>query len=145
MSTPYHLSEHYNDLYLNGLKKFQSYLKEEDDYYVDFYPSLGHAPEVNKLEFLVYGQAVNGWPSGFNKVSRLNNAKLERSIEASNRRFVEANHSPIDWVNVRWNNNSYLSATKEPASRDFYPPGSYRCYRSFFWNTAVSVPKNGAN
>ena len=57
------LSNDYDSLYIQNIIDFQKRkleINNEDDYFVDFYPSLGIKAN-EKTDFLVYGQAVNGW------------------------------------------------------------------------------------
>jgi hypothetical protein len=139
MSSLYQLSPAYNEFYNKGLESFQSKLKDRPNWYVDFYPSLGRALDKGSLDFIFYGQAVNGWDSGFDKATVLDEAKLGKSINASNRSFAEGGHCPVDWVNVRWNKSAYSEVTKTESARSFYPAHSYWCFRSFFWNTTYKT------
>ena len=77
---PYNqFSEEYNNLYFRNIIEFQKKFKEissEDKSFVDFYPSFG-IKENERTDFIIYGQAVNGWGSGFNIDEEINNEKIK--------------------------------------------------------------------
>lgn len=57
------LLEDYNTLFLDNILKFKRKLEASTSgitEYVDFYPSFGIKKD-EKADFLIYGQAVNGW------------------------------------------------------------------------------------
>ena len=127
-------SAEYDSLYIKNLIEFQiKYSKNNvDNYYVDFYPSFGISVDT-KTEFLVYGQAVNGWSSGFNILNTVDDSKIYNSIYASNKYLFEKNHNPLDWVNALWSNRMYNENSYDENFKSFYN-GTYRAFRSFFWN-----------
>jgi len=134
------LSEDYDSLYIQNILEFQKRqleINKEDNYYVDFYPSLG-IKNSETTEFLVCGQAVNGWSSGFGLYEKIDQIKLLNSIKSSNKYLSEKNHTPIDWVNFQWSNSIYNDHCKEEIIRNFYD-GTYRAYRSFFWNVTYKL------
>lgn len=132
-------SKEYNTLYLENILQFQKQAQElnfGDKCFVDFYPSFG-IKENETSDFLIYGQAVNGWGSGFNLSERVYDEKIKHSIQSSNEIPAESDHCPLDWVNVQWSNSSYLKI-QDDKLRTFYS-GSYRTHRSFFWNVTYKL------
>ncbi|UXE68771.1 MAG: hypothetical protein KA713_09440 [Chryseotalea sp. WA131a] len=136
------LSKEYNQLFLENILSFQTKLKEDGkagEYYIDFYPSFGIA-ENEHADFLVYGQAANGWGSGFEIATPIDiDNKLSESILASNKYFEPLNHNPLDFINVQWDMYSYEEyLLKDVGVKDFYK-GNYRANRSFFWNVVFKL------
>lgn len=110
-----------------------------DGWFVDFYPSLGIKPNET-CDLLFYGQALNGWASGFDVFGSVDELKVRESITTSNKYFAKLNHSPLDWVNVRWSNSTFNSITVDEDARHFYTNGSnYRTFRSFFWKVIFKL------
>ena len=108
-------------------------------WFVDFYPSFG-ITSGERCDLLFYGQALNGWSEGFDVDKKIHSRKIEQSIIASNRYFKKNNHTPLDWVNVRWTNSIFDSITKDPDAKEFYSNGTrYRTFRSFFWNVVYKL------
>lgn len=133
-------SAKYDELYAQNIIKFQRRTLGsgiQDGYYVDFYPSLGSSA-LQEIEFLVLGQAVNGWRSGFRLDETIDQAKVSTSSESSNRFLGSKGHSPLDWVNVQWSNRIYNETCIDEETTLFYD-GTYRAYRSFFWNVAYKL------
>ena len=134
-------SQEYNELYLRHIHDFQHrYLAEspKDEYFVDFYPSFG-IKRHEQCDFLVYGQAVNGWGSGFRIKAKVEPSRLQNSIAFSNEYYMEGNHTPLDWVNVQWDNSTFQKYRESKSAQEFYKDSGYRCYRSFFWNVVYKV------
>lgn len=134
------LSDQYNTLYLENITQFQKKLLEQnqnDKYFVDFYPSFG-IKENESTDFLIYGQAVNGWGSGFNLFDTVNSENVKDSIRSSNSFLLEKDHNPLDWVNAQWSDSVYNGDCQDDVSRNFYS-GKYRAYRSFFWNVSYKL------
>lgn len=129
------LSEKYNELYFENIEKFGKEIINAlnvDQYFVDFYPSIG--TDTKNSDFLIYGQAVYGWSSGF-LCSQTFKKDVKDSIKASNE-FIDHKspkipNSPINWVNARWSKSVFNSLSEEQKT---YYSGTYWCYRSFFWN-----------
>lgn len=136
------LSTSYDRTYKANIEAFQDRLKKVwkgDGWFIDFYPSLGIKPTMS-CELLFYGQALNGWEAGFDVFDSVNDNKLNHSIATSNKYFGKLNHSPIDWVNVRWSNSTFDTVIKDEDAKQFYENGSnYRTYRSFFWNVTAKL------
>ncbi len=133
-------SAKYDELYAQNIIEFQkrtlgSGIQEGD--YVDFYPSLG-SKAIQETEFLILGQAVNGWGSGFSLNQTIDQAKVAESIASSNCFRGSKGHSPLDWVNVQRTNSIYDEICIDEEARAFYS-GTYRTYRSFFWNVAYKL------
>ena len=144
-----HLSKTYNDLYLQNIRSFQEKYQIENQAnknYVDFYPSFGFKKGGKKGKFLIYGQATNGWASGF-KTSNLikdKGKKIAQSIGESNEISPELNHNPLEWVNVFWSKSSYKEHTQNAVARRFYNRDSlqnpdFLTHKSFFWNVAYKL------
>lgn len=134
------LSKDYDSLYIQNISDFQKRKLEistEDDYFVDFYPSFG-IRDNEKSDFLVYGQAVNGWSSGFSLYDNMDNEKLNDSIKSSNKYLESQTHTPLDWVNIQWSDSRYNEHCNKKDIADFYK-GKYRAYRSFFWNVTYKL------
>jgi hypothetical protein len=133
-------SAKYDELYTQNIIEFQKRTLDagilEGDY-VDFYPSLG-SNSLQEIEFLVLGQAVNGWRSGFRLDEKIDQAKVSSSIESSNRFLSSKGHSPLDWVNVQWSNRIYNETCIDEETTLFYD-SDYRAYRSFFWNVTYKL------
>jgi len=134
------LSEEYDKLYLDNIIRFQEQMiiaNKKERHYVDFYPSFG-VKKPDKVEFLIYGQAVNGWDSGFNLHDEIDNDKLKQSINASNCYPASTNFNPIDWVNLLWSDSIYNKYCTDQHLKEFYNL-SYRTNRSFFWNVTYKL------
>ena len=136
------LSTSYDNIYKQNILNFQDGLEniwEGDGWFVDFYPSFGTKPN-EKCDLLFYGQALNGWTEGFDIFAETSDDKIRRSILTSNRFFSALNHSPLDWVNVKWSNSTFDLITKNLDAKTFYTDDSnYRTYRSFFWKVVFKL------
>lgn len=140
--------KNYNDLFIQNILNFQKLNtdnvgQDSKKNYAVFYPSFG-IRKNEKCEFLIYGQAVNGWGSEFNMSdteSEIRNERLNKCIEYSNSFLIEKNHCPLDWVNVQWSNSTLRENTTDEPSRKFYNDlaRKYRTSRSFFWNVAYKL------
>lgn len=133
-------SEKYDALYLENIREFQKKMRDGkvvDEYYVDFYPSFG-IKESEKTDFIIYGQAVNGWGSGFNLFDQVDVEKLHHSILCSNRYLSSKNHTPLDWVNVQWTASGHKEHNEDPEIAKYYSE-TYRPYRSLFWNVVYKL------
>jgi hypothetical protein len=130
------LSIKYDQLYGQNMLSFKDNMRHSwngDGWFVDFYPSLGIKSGA-KCDLLFYGQAVNGWKSGFNVYEERGDVDISSSIWASNAFFGKLDHSPLDWVNVAWSNAAFESVTKGEDAKLFYQDlTTYRAHRSFFW------------
>ena len=142
------LSKTYNDLYLKNIRSFQENCEgktQVDENYVDFYPSFGFPKDGKKGEFLIYGQATNGWASGFKTRDLIDDKdKLAQSIGESNEISSEQDHNPLDWVNVFWSKSTYKEHTQNDVARDFYNRNNlqnpdFLTHRSFFWNVTYKL------
>ena len=139
------LSQAYNRLYLKNLLTYQKEVyknpKYNEEHFVDFYPSFG-TKTCREAEFIIYGQATNGWISDFGKDTAINDEKLYKSISSSNTFLKDPDHNPLDWVNAAWTGSSLLEAEKIPVTRSFYKnliDAKYRAHKSFFWNVVYKL------
>lgn len=139
------LSQAYNTLYLENLLMYQEEVfnnpEYNEEYFVDFYPSFGTKTR-GEADFIIYGQATNGWITGFGKDTVINDEKLLESIGSSNTFLNDPPHNPIDWVNASWNVSSLVEIAKSPATQNFYKnliDAKYRANRSFFWNIVYKL------
>ena len=65
---------------------------------------------------------------------------MSASILTSNKYFGKLNHSPLDWVNVRWSNATFNSIIADEDAKAFYTDGgNYRTFRSFFWKVTFKL------
>lgn len=136
------LSSSYDKMYKQNIQNFQDRLEkswEGDGWFVDFYPSFGTKQNEN-CDLLFYGQATNGWKNGFDVFAETTDDIILCSILASNRYFPKLNHSPLDWVNVRWCNSTFDLMAKDEEANAFYSDGTkYRTLRSFFWKVVFKL------
>jgi hypothetical protein len=137
------LSSDYDKLFLDNLNQFQKgWLKDENPIkkFDFFYPSFG-VKKNEKCDFLIYGQAANGWGSKFvTSETKLTKSNVKEGIEYSNDCFSEREHTPLDWVNVYWSKNTYKDAIKNSdTAKKFYPKLKYSVNRSFFWNVVYKL------
>lgn len=137
-----HFSEIYNSFYLENLKEFQKNIVElgnDETNFIHFYPSFGIRKKEH-TDFIIYGQATNGWSSFFDSDKELNENSVIEGIMASNRFYVAKNFTPIDLVNVKWSNGIFDKLCKEDNRlAEFYDQNRYRFYRSFFWNVVYKL------
>jgi hypothetical protein len=129
------LSTEYNQLYKENIIAFQSAMNMmcyDQERYIDFYPSSG-VEKNEHVEFLVYGQAVNGWGTCFKINEVITQEKVYQSMEYSNHMPQGVADCPLDWVNVMWSNESYSKIAGNEELEKLYS-GNYRAYSSFFWN-----------
>lgn len=132
------MSDSYEEIFLRNIIEFNRKANIDRKYAV-FYPSLG-APKKDTPDFLIYGQAVNGWEPVFNVSEDIQQQKLLKiAIENSNDYYIEKDHSPLDWVNVYWSKGNYSKYITSQSEREFYPPKDYSTYRSFFWNVTYKL------
>lgn len=136
------LSSSYDKIYKQNIQNFQDKLEniwEGDGWFVDFYPSFG-TKHNEKCDLLFYGQALNGWTAGFDVFAETTTDKILHSILTSNRYFSKLNHTPLDWVNVKWSNSTFDEIAKDAEANIFYNDGgSYRTFRSFFWKVVFKL------
>lgn len=130
------LSANYHELFLKNIKEFMKSNNRFDDYGV-FYPLIAK----KDADFLVYGQAVNGWSITTNKNKPIGYDFVLDTITHSNRCFIDkkVKHSPLDWVNVYWSKQTYNEFVITKKRRNFYNPVNYTCSRSFFWNVVYKL------
>lgn len=138
------LSDCYNEKYIENIIDFQCKMQSDNPdtkYFVDFYPSFG-INKNEKSDFLILGQALNGWSNGFYIDKVIEKDKLFESIKASNRYFIGDNYiyTPLDFVNVFWTKSSYETNTQNDRLRMFYNNSTnYRAFKSFFWQTMYKL------
>jgi len=136
------LSSSYDNLYMKNINDFKHRLEniwDGDGWFVDFYPSFGIKPNET-CDMLFYGQALNGWTAGFDVYAEIPDDKILQSIMSSNKYFSELNHTPLDWVNVKWSNSVFNSIVKDEDAKAFYSDGrDYRTFRSFFWKVVFKL------
>lgn len=132
----------YDELYLESLENFQKRIEdnwEGEGWLVDFYPSLG-IRSGQCCDLLFYGQAVNGWRSGFDPYVEIPKGKVLNSVIASNRFCSELDHNPLDWVNVRYSKSLFNHYSQNEFAKKFYAEEStYWTYRSFFWKLVYKL------
>ncbi len=137
-------SKEYNDLFLQNIHKFFDKCKKgniEDNEYALFYPSFG-VKKNETCEFLILGQAVNGWsPSIYTGNESVEDTLLQCAIEYSNSFCKTENHTPLDWVNVRWSKSTLQEHLKNKIKSEFYKEeeNNYYLYKSFFWNVTYKL------
>ena len=136
------LSLSYDKIYKQNIQNFQDRLEniwEGDGWFVDFYPSFG-TKQNEKCDLLFYGQALNGWTAGFDVFAETAQDKILHSVLTSNRYFAKLNHTPLDWVNVKWSNSTFNLMAEDEEAKTFYSDGSnYRTFRSFFWKVVFKL------
>lgn len=135
------LSKKYDDLYIENILQFQkNMLGLKSQEYVDFYPVFG-INQKERVEFIIYGQAVNGWRSQFKHLADVN---IEKSVAASNE-YIPGKINPLDWVNIQWSNSSLIEAIKDEEINCFIrkcngnSDATYRTSKSFFWNVTYKL------
>jgi hypothetical protein len=143
METIYNqFSKEYNELFGQNINEFYEKCIYEgiiDNEFCTFYPSFG-VKRNEPCDFLIIGQAVNGWGSGFYTGNELNlKSNIENAIECSNSFCVAHTHSPIDWVNVKWTKSLFEEHKKDIIKKEFYGEGAYTACRSFFWNVTYKL------
>jgi hypothetical protein len=136
------LSGNYNSLYLKNIISFKENLIRNNCNnfdYIDFYPSFG-VKKGEYSDFLVYGQATNGWTAGFDHNTPIDDSKLNESIFASNKYYSKKDHSPLDWVNVRWSKSSFKTYKDDSDLFEHYDYiKDYWANKSFFWNVVYKL------
>ena len=133
----------YNDLFVNGIKEFvENYKKIRSDNrdYTCFYPSFG-VKKNEPCDFLIVGQAAGGWVSGFNIFDEIDdNELISEAVECSNRSLKKYNHSPLDWVNIKWTKSLFRKHLEDQDKKNFYEGSKqYEAYKSFFWNVTFKL------
>jgi hypothetical protein len=130
------LSSSYNTKMLELLNHFQNnkQLKQSqsDKEYCLFYPSFGVLKNNIPIDFLIYGQAVNGWANDFSFGDKKDMDFVAKAIEFSNT-INEGELSPLDWVNINWTNSTKLNAKEQSRIE------GYQVFRSFFWNVCYKL------
>lgn len=134
------LSDAYDAMYLDNIRDFIANYKKtyptEEHEYCHFYPSFGITAD-KPCEFLILGQAVNGWSSKFNTHKPVSEEYLSNALEESNCYY--SNDCPLDWVNVQWSNETLQKKlTEDDNSKQFYS-SEYKSNSSFFWNVTYKV------
>jgi len=115
-------SEQYNKLFVENYKAFAKNIEKTenkdliDKEYSLFFPSCGSKDRSN-IQFMIYGQAMNGWEPKF-KVNQLRDSLLEEAIDESNN-TDEGEYCPLDWINKKWS--------------------SRKLYRKFFFNVMYKL------
>ncbi|HPB02736.1 MAG TPA: hypothetical protein PLZ67_07260 [Bacteroidales bacterium] len=138
------LSEDYDRSFTKMIQEFSIDSDKRKTKYFSFYPSFGVKKDT-PVEFLIYGQAVNGWGDECEfKVG--NETTIDNICKAaykySNEYFPYDNHGPLDWVNVQWcksEYNKYLNLTEARAAFEEYYCDRYRPSLSFFWNVVYKT------
>jgi hypothetical protein len=117
-------SEEYDQLFYNQIIDFKTKLFQKyETQFVDFYPSFGIKPG-QRCDFIIYGQALNGWGASFNVNENDLDIKtrVAESIEYSNSYYAKKNHCPLDWVNVYWSPKNYSEYASNAEEKAFYDP-----------------------
>src|SRR5262249_40678804 len=138
-------SDNYDELFLKNLQEFANNIGNIKDNYVTFYPMFG-VKKGEPVDFIFYGQAVNGWGSYLNETPTMDTVLEAKNF--SNEYLESRNHSPIDWVNIQWSQgefNKYID-NNDKEILDFYnykdcsitkedgQTLKYKTHSSFFWN-----------
>ena len=116
------LSDNYNQQFVENYQAYAKNIINTGDNslitkkYSLFFPSCG-SRDKEEIDFLIYGQATNGWKPVFN-VNHLTDRLLTESIEYSNT-TDQGEFYPLDWVNQKWS--------------------EYKLYTSFFWNVTYKL------
>lgn len=138
------LSNLYDTLFFSNLQKFNDCIKNTDYFlkdYVTFYPSFGVTKD-NPIEFIFYGQAVNGWGSWLADEPSINDVITAKQF--SNKYPINSSYTPLDWVNINWSSSEFEYYMKNHSDvAQFFQNentnNSYKAYRSFFWNTVYKT------
>jgi hypothetical protein len=115
-------SETYNNLFVENYKSYAENINKTGDTeligkeYCLFFPSCG-SKEKREIDFMIYGQATNGWTPTF-KVNQIREGILNEAIEFSNTTDHDE-YCPLDWINKQW--------------------GSLQLYRKFFFNVMYKL------
>lgn len=129
------LSDEYDFFYINGIRNFLD--ETNNNEYCLFYPSFGIKKE-EKCDFLIYGQALNGWHN--TKVNSSTNINLNEIVLSFNEYLFERNHTPLDWVNVFWTKSDFNECMEDEVIEEYYfYDEPYFTYRSFFWNVSYKL------
>ncbi|MBM3436330.1 MAG: hypothetical protein FJY07_08975 [Bacteroidetes bacterium] len=132
------LSEKYDSLFIENIETFRKAANPAGEYSV-FYPSFGIRRE-NKCDFLILGQATNGWSPNFRTSDEVISADLcQKSYEYSNCYCKEREHNPLDWVNVFWSKSTYQNEISNNTCNEFYEKSDYFTFHSFFWNVVYKT------
>jgi hypothetical protein len=130
------LSELFDTKMLELVKHFQNderlNVSYGDKKYCLFYPSFGVLNDGKSLDFLMYGQAVNGWANDFSFGDKVDLEFVAEAAAYSNT-INEGDKSPLDWVNINWTNSTKLNANKKSQIE------GYQVFRSFFWNVCYKL------
>lgn len=133
------LSTEYDSLLQNGINDFLSHYQQSESKFCVFYPSFGIKPN-QKCDFIIYGQALNGWNSEVSPKEQITNQKMQEIILKFNGFLESENHTPLDWVNVQWDKSTFEEFIKnETISEYYYYDNPYFVYRSFFWNVVYKL------
>jgi hypothetical protein len=135
-------SEDYDKLFFENVVKFKNditnYVSGNKEY-ATFYPSFG-IKEKENCDFLILGQAVNGWGSAFDLESDLIYEEIvSEAVKYSNNYLKDLEHSPLDWVNIHWTKRYLEEHRKKEIIKNFYKNGDYVTCRSFFWNVTFKL------
>jgi hypothetical protein len=115
-------SEQYNKLFVENYTAFAENIEKSnnraliDKEYCLFFPSCG-SKEISDIQFMIYGQAMNGWKPKF-KVSQLRDSLFEEAVVESNT-TDNGQYCPLDWINKNWS--------------------SSKLYRKFFFNVMYKL------
>lgn len=131
------LSDEYDNFYLKGVEEF---VNHNNNKYCLFYPSFG-TKEEEKCDFLIYGQALNGWNNTIvDSNTEFNNDLLHNVILSFNEYLAEKEHTPLDWINIFWTKSEYYEHMEDSVLEEFYAyDNPYLAYRSFFWNVVYKT------
>lgn len=135
------LSPKYDQLFTNQIINFiQKSPEKSETGYVNFYPSFGVKPG-EKCDFIIYGQALNGWGASFklNELEEDIKVRVNESIAYSNEFYTPKDHCPLDWVNVHWSAATYHQYADTIDAQKFYEKMDYLTFRSFFWNVTYKL------
>ena len=148
-------SKEFEFLFEENLRQFSEKIIKTDDpalirkQYCLFFPSC-EANSKKDVEFLIYGQATNGWKPKF--TVKLHKKDLVReAIEYSNT-TDKGEYCPLDWVNKRWNEQSihasfFWNVIYKLINQYYkYPDDSHDWCKHMIWSNLMKIsPAKGGN
>jgi hypothetical protein len=128
------LSKEYDNLFVENIELFykdnsikNNYLDHE---FSLFYPSFG-TDKKEEIDFIIYGQATNGWLPKFSLSPKIDFKKLLNEAKEYSNTIDESN--PLDWVNINWSKTTKEEFINKNVIID------YNVSKSFFWNVAYKL------
>ena len=136
------LSKDYDKLFQQNVEKFCANMKRQDSSYAKkeyclFYPSFGNSVK-NQLDFIIYGQAVNGWDNQF-KIDSFNGSKLTKNAKEYSNTVDDNENTPLDWVNVNWSSGTKAKFLQTVKRKKHPAVFDYNASKSFFWQVTYKL------